>query len=143
MVHNIILFTVNTNNYDEVRWEENLLERCRVDKIPILYYTDRLDQKVPKEVTMKSLEGVLSEKGLSRDRKIKILAYRYLPEHKYSIYFDARINIKANLIDKMLEEFNQGCDWISFKHRYRESPVIETITACAYYKMKLMFNKDN
>ena len=137
MIHDLIIYTVNTNNYDETTWDKGLIEKCKREKIPIIYYTDDEKQSVPSYVIVKNIKSLSPIRGLKSDRMIKLLGNLYLPPHLHSIYFDARIVIRPGLIDEMMCNFSNGYDWIGFQHRYRKSAISEIIVATIYDKMTL------
>ncbi len=138
MLKKLVVFTVNTNNYDRVEWDIDLIKKCKKNNIPIFYFTDDRNANAPKGVLIKLISTDEARNDLKKDRKIKILPHKFLPPHDYSIYLDARIIIKPNIIDKMIKYFSLGYDWISFKHRHRTSATIETIIATIYSKMTLI-----
>jgi hypothetical protein len=94
MGNNIVVYTAIFGDYDD------LLPQVKLQGVDFICFTDRpFKSKIWKIVKIDT-----EFQDMARDnRKIKILAHRYLPEYDYSIFMDGNFLIKKKALDLIRE----------------------------------------
>ena len=151
----IIIYSVNTNNYDDFLLNKKISSIFALN-LDIEYYlfTDKLinsslypyiKQILISKTTYKnkytlnypSTNKTLSiPDGINIDRFIKLNPIEILPNHNISIYHDARIILYPKIINE-ISKYNLNFDLLSMKHRFRRSFEEELLICFAYKKIDL------
>ena len=110
-----VIYTVQTGGYDAIN--QPLVTDERFDYV---LFTDEVRS---------SQIGVWQVRAIPYEHNDKTRQSRYpkmhpnelLPEYKASLYIDANIQITApKVYDRIVELYEQGVDWASIKHPYRD-----------------------
>ncbi len=152
----IIIYSVNTNNYDDFIMD-NSIASIYTQNIDLKYYlfTDKkiinnhysfLEQILIKkgiesnsyDIIYKSfIKKIKIPNGITIDRYIKFNPIKFLPKHDISIYHDARIIIFPQIFNE-INKFKYDFDWLSIRHRYRKSFKSELLICFAYMKINII-----
>ena len=154
--HKIIIYSVNTNNYDDFIMDDSIAS-IFTQNVDLKYYlfTDKkiinnhysfLEQILIKkgmesnsyDIIYKSfIKKIKVPNGISIDRYLKFNPIKFLPKHDISIYHDARIIIFPHILNE-IKKFKCDFDWLSVRHRYRKSFKSELLICFAYMKINII-----
>lgn len=125
-----VVYTVITGDYDklkEVNKEENFDYICFTNNDSLK--SDTWDvRKLPDDVEKSDLDNI------KKQRKVKILANRYLSDYDLSVYIDGNVEIVGNLTDFISQNCDSKKGYIFIpKHPLRDC-IYEEAEACIKYK---------
>lgn len=96
-----VIYTVITGGYDTLK------SQPKVDGFDYICFTDDINLKSDCWKIVPLPEDVDGLSDAKKNRKVKILAHRYLPEYNFSIYIDANIDVKSE--KELLSFIKQNC----------------------------------
>lgn len=121
-----VVYTVLTGDYDNLinlySYDKNWHYICFTDNKTLIENGHPFWKIIPLDIK--------NEDAAKMSRMPKILAHKFLPDYRYSLYIDANVNILSGKVYKRIEQLiKNGAKFAVTKHFLRKF-VIEEIIAC-------------
>jgi hypothetical protein len=127
MKKDIVIYTAISGNYDSLKEPKIVSDKC-----DYVCFTDKpLKSKVWQ---LRKFDETLSD-NTRTSRRVKILPHKYFSEYKYSVWIDANIVIKRDIISLIYNLFFKKKEKMAlFRHPSKRSSIIDEVNRCIILK---------
>lgn len=123
-----VIYTVITGGYDTLK------NQPKQDGFDFICFTDNKDLKSDCWEIRQIPEELNNLSNVKKQRCLKILAHKYLPEYDFSVYIDGNVNILGNISDFIKNNCKEEDGYFFIgKHPERDC-VYDEVNACIKYR---------